>query len=563
MDYYQKYQKYKFKYLNLLNQSGGNKDKIKADILKILEQFNDNSNKPSEVDYISNRIDYYVNEIYDFTNSTQNNGIEYINVTQNSILYYYYCKIAVEKNSLELKHVKIPTDDAKYKEYLEVCVIAVKNNGLALKFVKIPIDDTKYEEYLKVCKIAVEKNSLALEFVTVPERLLQTNIVHINKICLDAVTNNVLALKFIENIYINLIYNRQININFISDIIENINKIFEIAIRNNILALEIVTKIYNSLYNIKTQLFKSTIVFKSKLKSLYINICLIAVKNNGNALEHVKIPLSYNDDDENKEYDDENKEYYNLCKEAVKQNGLALKFLKLDEIINVIINYVKKMYYLENEKNIKIEYKKIITNYLFKYKKDISDICDLAVDQNILAFEHVNNIIIIILNINNNIIIIDKEIYFKMCMKVVKEDGNALEHVRKHNLPEETIKDKPYDGDKPYEAICKAAVQQNGFALNHVPTNIIPIVSKQIMYLAVRQNGLVLECINNERYNFAKLGDTKTILVGNIPTKTTYYIIICKEAVKQNGLALKYILKEKMHVEEYNEIRDLKSIKIE
>ena len=27
MDYYQKYQKYKFKYLNLLNQSGGDKFK--------------------------------------------------------------------------------------------------------------------------------------------------------------------------------------------------------------------------------------------------------------------------------------------------------------------------------------------------------------------------------------------------------------------------------------------------------------------------------------------------------------------------------------------------------
>lgn len=63
------------------------------------------------------------------------------------------------------------------------------------------------------------------------------------------------------------------------------------------------------------------------------------------------------------------------------------------------------------------------------------------------------------------------------------------------------------------------------------------------MELAVQQNGLVLECINdNERYNRAKLGDKKEVFN---PICPTYYEIICKEAVKQNSLALKFVDKEK------------------
>ena len=270
------------------------------------------------------------------------------------------------------------------------------------------------------------------------------------------------------------------------------------------------------------------------------------VRINGLQLKNVNIPNTESDD----------LPYFAVCKIAVQQNGLALQYLKLDEIRNAIKKYEENIYYnkynIENEKITNKIYKENFIKYLNDYKEDISEICRLAFEQNILAFKHVNNIIKIIINIKPDLIIIDKTIYYNMCIKAVERDGNELEHVRDYNLSSTPIS---FGGDKPYEAICKAAVQQKGFALRHVPTNIIPIVSRQIMELAVQQNGLVLECINdNERYNRAKLGDKKEVFN---PICPTYYEIICKEAVKQNSLALKFVDKEKMDDTEYKNICDL------
>ena len=158
--------------------------------------------------------------------------------------------------------------------------------------------------------------------------------------------------------------------------------------------------------------------------------------------------------------------YFDVCKKAVQQNGLALEFVKLDEIIKTI------------------EDKYTITNYLLKYKNDISEICKLACEHDILAFKHVNNIIIMILNINKKIIIIDKQIYFDICIKAVVRDGNALQDVKSFNLLSDT-NDK---GNKPYETICMEAVRQNGLALKHVSTNIISSVLKEIQNIAIKQN---------------------------------------------------------------------------
>jgi hypothetical protein len=287
----------------------------------------------------------------------------------------------------------------------------------------------------------------------------------------------------------------------------------------------------------------------------YYTNALNDVRKNGLFLENVSIPNNESDD----------KLYFDVCKAAVKQNGTALQYLKLDKIGDAIKNYEENIYYKKYyEENVKIttpKYKEIFSKYLKKHKEDISEICKLACEHNILAFEHVNNIIIIILNINNKIIIIDKQIYFDICMKAVERDGNVLKDVKDYNLSKETIKYKPYDGDKPYEVICKAAVKQNGLALEHVPQYIIPIVLRQIMLFAVQQNGLALKFIDNERYNDAKLGDKKDVFDDKyeiIIDQTTYYVIICKEAVKQNGLALEFVKKEKIvNSYEYEEICEI------
>ena len=106
-----------------------------------------------------------------------------------------------------------------------------------------------------------------------------------------------------------------------------------------------------------------------------------------------------------------------------------------------------------------------------------------------------------------------------------------------------------------YKRICKLAVQQNGYALAYV---LFP--TEKICKLAVQQNGLVLKYVPTEEIckmdvQQHDLALKKYVPIRNISNvnitwlqKIIYnkkwkqaYKRICKSAVKQNGLALKYV----------------------
>ena len=333
---------------------------------------------------------------------------------------------------------------------------------------------------------------------------------------------------------------------------DNFRAYLQDTYKNNKLVLQNTEKILTDLT--KDGLLLKTINDKINMLEKYYAYCIIAVEQNGLALEHVKIPKK----------DNEYSLYYSVCKIAVEQNALALEHFKINEIKNALKEKYLSDYLnpilgrMDNKKH--EEYKKeflkinrndilsFINEYINKNKKDIFEICKLAFTKNYLVFKYISKFV--------DDIIIDKKNYYEMCVLAVEKDGNALEHVSISNLPSK----RDNEGDEPYDFICKLAVQQNGYALKHVPLFIIPIVLRQIMELAVRQNGLVLECINdNDRYKRAQLSDKKEILnsYGNIFYGSTYYEMICKEAVKQNGCALEFVDKEKMNDTEYKNICDL------
>jgi len=126
-------------------------------------------------------------------------------------------------------------------------------------------------------------------------------------------------------------------------------------------------------------------------------ICLEACKENGNALEYVK------------------EQTPEICLEAVKENGLVLQFVK--------------------EQN--------------------SDICLEAVRQNGLALEYVKEqteeICLTACRNNGKALQFVKEQTEEICLEAVRQSGFALEYVRNQT-----------------EEICQEAVMQNKYALNYV-----------------------------------------------------------------------------------------------
>jgi hypothetical protein len=125
MDYYQKYQKYKFKYLNLLNQYGGS------------------SYCDKDINEIKNKKLKEINEIY----MNKNNKLT-------PKQYYDICVLAVTSNLSEFEYVL--HTEMKVEQYLEICKKILE---IAYYF------EVPYERYLKICIKAVKNNGLAFEYI--------------------------------------------------------------------------------------------------------------------------------------------------------------------------------------------------------------------------------------------------------------------------------------------------------------------------------------------------------------------------------------------------------------
>jgi len=297
MDYYQKYQKYKFKYLNLLNQIGGVYDIISTNYLK---------------EYID---DYKIN--------VQNNGLA-LQFVPPSMINSGICKIAVQQNGLALKFVPSNIINS------DICKIAVQNNGLALQFVPSNMINSD------ICKIAVQQNGLALFL------LKNFNSTIIN---LLAVNNNLIFLSLIEsNIDLQIKYmmtedEEKQKRNKLFEMIELFDSYIEklstdeqnnykniINVQQNGLALQFVPPEMRNSDICKIAVQQNGLALEF-VPSNMINsdICKIAVQQNGAAL-HL-IPPEKRDSD--------------ICKIAVQQDGLALEFVQQNQNTENIFDICK------------------------------------------------------------------------------------------------------------------------------------------------------------------------------------------------------------------------------
>ena len=194
------------------------------------------------------------------------------------------CCKAIDQYNKILKYISNQT--------YELCLKAILLDSDNIEYVK----DITSEFYIELCKLAIHKNVSSIEYIN-------KNLNGYDEICMEAVKNNGLALRYIKN---------------------KTPEICMKAVKQNdtVFVLEIINN--RTILN-------------------YSEICMEAVKQNGLALQFIK--------------DISIENFTEICMEAVKQNGLALEYIKnqTPEICTVAVNNTKRaLYYVS--KNIEIVY---------------------------------------------------------------------------------------------------------------------------------------------------------------------------------------------------------------
>jgi hypothetical protein len=248
MDYYQKYQKYKFKYYNLLKQSGGNgiEDKLNKNGLELR-----NVNK----DHFSPEQYYKYCEI-----AVKNNGnaLEYVvSDKMSNKQYYKICELAAANRGSALTYIVI--NKLEGNQFYFICIAAVKYNNLALEYVKK--DEIKSQlDYYSICEVAVNKYGLALEHV---DKKKINNSLYYNNVCSKAVKNNPTTLKYIDTN--DMDYRDH----------QEIFKVFEDGLIN-IQKLQISSDEINKIYLKAVKFDGELLKFIPFIQNLYYEICIAA-----------------------------------------------------------------------------------------------------------------------------------------------------------------------------------------------------------------------------------------------------------------------------------------------
>jgi len=207
--------------------------------------------------------------------------------------------------------------------------------------------------------------------------------------------------------------------------------------------------------------------FLRYVKNQIDEICLTAVKQEGNALKYVK-----NQTDE-------------ICMAAVKQEGNALKYVK-NQTDEICMAAVKRdgsaLEYVKNQTNeMCLSAVKQYGSALKYVKNQTDEMCLSAVKQDGSTLKYVKNKT------------------DKMCLFAVKQHGYALGYVKNQT-----------------DEICMAAVKQNGHALLYVKNQ-----TDEICMAAVKQNGHVLHHVKNKTDEIRMAATTQnSIAFENVQEKT-------------------------------------------
>lgn len=141
-------------------------------------------------------------------------------------------------------------------------------------------------------------------------------------------------------------------------------------------------------------------------------------------------------------------------------------------------------------------------------------ICQLALDQNIYAFEYIH--------LSDEI---TNDVYYEICKNVLKQDGMLLKYINTSFLTNE---------------LCEISIKQNGDAIDYVPRNMktYNICKQSVTYNCENLLKIPYEFKNCEIYVEALKQDG--LLLSNI--NDDYTMDMCNVAIEQNPHALKFIL---------------------
>uniref|UniRef100_A0A6C0H918 DUF4116 domain-containing protein n=1 Tax=viral metagenome TaxID=1070528 RepID=A0A6C0H918_9ZZZZ len=376
-------------------------------------------------------------------------------------------------------------------------LIVLYINGLNLQFIEPNI----LTELLIFT--AISQNGLSLEFV--PTQFLTVPIM------LEAIKQNNEAINYVLDSELPLIISIVIiyNINILYILNSDKYNIILPVIKDNIHALQIISTNYNS--DIKH--YNADGFIKELALKININYNIIIIYK----IEDLIIEYLLNKDGLLLkfiiDYSKLNEKYIIL---ALKQNGLALKFINHDiQTIEIIIYAIK-------QNGLALEFaNKDILNH------DPTIIIS-AVKHNGLALKYVDM----------------KMQTYEIIIYAIKQNGLALEFANKDILNRNPI-------------IIISAVKQNGLALKYVD---MKMQTNEIIIYAIKQNGLALEFANTDISNhdptiiiFAVKQNGLALQYVDMKMQTNEIII---SAIKQNILALQYV-NEDMKTEEiirYNNI---------
>lgn len=350
-----------------------------------------------------------------------------------------------------------------------LCRNVVSKDGMSLQYV---IDQTH-----DICLAAVRQNGLALEYVK-PE--LKTEY-----ICECAIRQNPHAITFAKDpsheMYVDALSCDGLLLREVNNK-EKTPMMCLVAIKNNPKA------IYHVPYNLVT-----------------LEMCLEVVRKDGMLIGYIqnKKLLSHN----SKKY------YVESSYEAVKQNGLAIRYID--------------PYILASNPNIYIEAVKQNGMALEFIDQQTEDICMEAIKQNPHSFQFVKaqteRLCMEVIKLDGCMISEIINITDEICMIAVKQNGLALEYVDIQS----------YD-------IVMAAIQQNYEALEYVHEYII---TPSIYLAAIQQNVDAHEYIKYDQIKDIDDFNLQAVKINGIYLQyvenQTYDIVLA--AVKQNGNSLQYV----------------------
>ena len=479
-NYQTKYLKYKFKYLNLLNQSGGytgkqfgiildnpNEDGYLIDIDEngnnILDK---NGEKKLVKDPMTHDKIHIDNAIY------MNKEIYDANYLSKYIEKYYLNKIVADYYVL----ARNPMNRAIFteKDY----------NFIANHISGIDIDDglilteeliNKRKEIINEIKNLIQLDEDIQKEILNLEPDQRKIFLNDEKFKIFIKFDNNTKIKLINNIYLYKFltdYEKKNNLlTATTDKFKNfIKKIYNKLIRSNNEFLFLIPEEYMTDEIIKLHGLALKYLPKDKIT---FEICELAVKQNGLALEYVPNEIMTDN------------EYLKICARAVFEDGCAFKYVLIEKLTDEM-----------TDKIIELAIKKC--GSMLKYvpiEKKTDEIIELAVQNDGLALEYVP----------------DNKKSQEIIKSAVQNDGFALEYV---------------PDNKKSQEIIESAVQNDGFALQYVLADKMTNDKYfEICKLAVQQTGLTL----------------KYVVADNM-TNDEYYTI-CEIAVNQNFSVLIYVKK--------------------